>query len=87
LADIRLKEKGKLCFVLPRGLLTGVSWFLARALLASNYSTEYVVVSYEPDAYNFSESTSLGECMIVASKDRAHATTEETTFVILLSCF
>lgn len=84
LADIWLRKDGKLCFVLPRGLLSGVSWFLARALLASNYHIEYIIVSYERDNYNFSESTSLSECMVIARKVKEHAKNEETRFVILL---
>lgn len=84
LADVQLQNGGKLCFVLPRGFLSGVSWFLARALLASNYHIEYVIVSYEPGNYNFSESTSLSECMIIARKVEEHAESEETGFIILL---
>lgn len=84
LADMRLKETGKLCFVLPKGLLSGISWFLARVLLAAKYHVEYVVVSYEAGNYNFSESTSLSECLIVAQKTEEHWSNEETTFVILL---
>lgn len=68
LADVKLQLEGKVCFVLPKGLLSGVSWFLARALLASSYNIEHIIVSYEPNCYNFSESTSLSECMVIARK-------------------
>lgn len=84
LADMRLKKDGKLCFVLPKGLLSGTSWFLARTLLAERYHVQYVVVSYEADNYNFSHSTSLSECLIVAQKTEEHFENEETTFVLLL---
>lgn len=94
LADSRLKEEGRLCFVLPRGLLSGTSWFLARTLFASKYHVEYVVVSFDPGNYNFSESTSLSECLFVARKVKentdhqyttfAHEENEQTTFVIVL---
>jgi hypothetical protein len=84
LSDMRLKIDGKLCFVLPKGLLSGISWFLARTLLASKYHLEYVVVSYEPGANNFSESTSLSECLFVAQKVEKHEEIEETTFITLL---
>jgi hypothetical protein len=84
LADAQLSTQGKLCFVLPRGLLTGVSWFLGRALLAQKYHMEYVIVSYEAGSYNFSESTSLSECMIIGKKVDVHLPNERTTFVILL---
>jgi len=84
LADMRLKKDGKLCFVLPKGVLSGTSWFLARVLLAERYHVQYVVVSYEPGNYNFSHSTSLSECLIVAQKTEEHFENEETTFVLLL---
>jgi len=84
LADIKLRGGGKLCFVLPRSLLSGVSWFLARALLAYNYYIEDVIVSYEPNHYNFSESTSLSECMVIARKTVEQSGDDETRFVVLL---
>lgn len=84
LADLRLQKDGKLCFVLPKGLLSGTSWFLGRTLLASKYYMKYVVVSYEPNHYNFSESTSLSECLFIAEKMENHEDSEETTFVTVL---
>ena len=86
LANIRVKEDGKICFVLPKSLLTGVSWFLARALLASRYHVEYLIVSYDSEnGYNFSESTSLSECLLVAKRVREHQGNEVTKFVTLLN--
>lgn len=84
LADTLLKIGGRLCLVLPKGLLSGVSWFLARTLLAEHYHVEYVIVSYEKGQYNFSESTSLSECMIVAKRVENHPENENTKFIILL---
>jgi hypothetical protein len=85
LADMRLKNGGKLCFVLPKNLLSGTSWFLARTMIAAKYHLQYVVVSYEPGANNFSESTSLSECLFVAEKvAEEHNANQKTTFVTLL---
>jgi len=84
LADLRLKPNGKICFVLPKGLLSGISWFLGRVLLAARYRLKYVIVSYEPNNYNFSESTSLSECMFVAERADKHRDGEETTFITVL---
>lgn len=84
LADLRLKKNGKICFVLPKGLLSGISWFLGRVLIAAKYRLKYVIVSYEPGNYNFSESTSLSECMFVAEKTDKHLGGEKTTFITLL---
>jgi len=84
LADIRLKSNGKICFVLPKGLLSGISWFLGRVLIAAKYHLKYVIVSYEPNNYNFSESTSLSECMFVAERTDNHLDGEQTNFVTIL---
>jgi len=80
-----VKEGGRIAFVLPRSLLSGVGWFLARALLASKFHLEYVVVSYDSQGgYNFSESTALSECLIVARKVREHGENEKTCIAALL---
>jgi hypothetical protein len=85
LAHLWLKEKGKICFVLPKNFLSGISWFLARCLIASRYHLEYVIVSYDSQGgYNFSESTSLSECLFCAKKIQNHLKDELTKFVILL---
>jgi hypothetical protein len=77
---------GVIAFVLPRGVLAGISWFLARTLLASKFHVEYVIVSSDPRrGYNFSEGTSLSETLIVAKRVEKHSDNEETVFVNLLS--
>jgi len=86
LAHVKVREGGKICFVLPKSLLNGVSWFLARCLLIANYHIEYIVISYDAqDGYNFSESTSLSECLLIARKTKKHTENEKTNFIILLS--
>jgi hypothetical protein len=83
LASLYLSENGKIAFVLPKSLLTGISWFLIRAYLLEKFHIEYVVVSYDKDdGYNFSESTSLSEVLIVAQKKKEYI--EPTKFVCLL---
>jgi type I restriction-modification system DNA methylase subunit len=84
LAHKFVKENGKIGFVLPKNVLSATSWFLARCLLASDYHLEYIVVSYDPEGYNFSYSTNLSECLLVARKVSLHSPEEETKFVILL---
>lgn len=80
-----VKPGGVIAFVLPRNLLSGVSWFLARALLASKFHVKYIVVSSDSEnGYNFSENTSLSECLIVAKRIDKHDPNEETTFINLL---
>jgi len=81
-----VKNGGIIAFVLPRGLLAGTSWFLARTLLASEFHVKYVIVSSDPKrGYNFSEGTSLSETLIVARRTDRHSDDDETVFVNLLS--
>ena len=76
---------GVIAFVLPRSFLAGVSWFLGRVLLASKFHVKYVVVSSDPvRGYNFSEGTSLSECLVVAKRVDRHREDEETIFVNLV---
>ncbi len=85
LAHRFIRDGGVIAFVLPRNLLMGVSWFLARVLLATRYHLKYVVVSSDPEnGYNFSEGTSLSEVLIVAKRQDKHSPDEETVFINLL---
>jgi hypothetical protein len=68
LGDKYLKEQGRLALVLPRSILSGVAWEKTRKLLEQNYEIEYIIVSHEPDHWNFSENTQLSEVLIVAQK-------------------
>ncbi|MGC9113419.1 MAG: N-6 DNA methylase, partial [Acidilobus sp.] len=79
-----VKPGGMIAFVLPRGVLSGVSWFLARSLLASKFHVNYAIVSSDAEnGYNFSENTSLSEALIVARRVEKHDPGEETVFVTL----
>ena len=68
LADRYLKKEGRLALVLPRALLSGVAWEKTRALINENYHLEWVMVSHEPDHWNFSENTDLSEVLVIARK-------------------
>jgi len=69
LADEYLTQEGRLGLVLPRAVLSGVSWEKVREKLLREYHVEYVITSYEaPDGWNFSENTALSEVLIVAKK-------------------
>lgn len=73
LADRRVKPGGRLAVVLPQGLLSGVAWSKTRDLVGKGYQVEYLIVSHEPDHWNFSENTNLSECLTVARKRRNEA--------------
>jgi hypothetical protein len=80
-----VRPGGTIAFVLPRNLLAGISWFPARALLASKFHVRYVIVSSDPvGGYNFSEGASLSEVLLVATRVDRHEDSEETVFVNLL---
>jgi hypothetical protein len=79
-----LDEDCVIAFVLPRAVLAGISWFLARVLLALKFHLKYVIVSSDSEkGYNFSEGASISEVLLVAKKTSKHEPSEETTFVIL----
>ncbi len=80
-----VKPGGVIAFVLPKNVLSGISWFLARALLASKFHVKYVIVSNDAEnGYNFSEGTSLSEALIVAERVDGHEPSEETRFIMLM---
>jgi hypothetical protein len=84
LASGLINNGGKIAFVLPKSFLTGISWFLVRNLLLRKFHLEHIVVSYDAkNGYNFSESTSLSETLIVARKREPNGENEETTITIL----
>jgi len=76
LADRYLKEEGRLALVIPRALLSGVAWEKTRQLLEENYHLEWLIVSHEPDHWNFSENTNLSEVLVIARK-REHEDKDE----------
>lgn len=77
-------NSGRIAFVLPKSVLSGASWFLIRTLLLEKFHLEYVVVSYDKEhGYNFSESTDLSECLIIARKTEP-SIEHLTKFVMLL---
>ncbi|MEM4306589.1 MAG: hypothetical protein QXD61_11535 [Candidatus Caldarchaeum sp.] len=69
LADKYLTPRGRLGLVLPRTVLSGVSWQAVREKLLKDYHVECIITSYQgDDNWNFSENTSLSEVLLVARK-------------------
>lgn len=82
LGDKYLDAEGRAGFVLPRSVLTGVSWQKVREILLESYHVEYIITSYQsPKNWNFSENTSLSEVMLVVRKTKEKD--KYTTFVNL----
>lgn len=70
IADPFVKYGGRIALVLPKALLSGVSWQPTRDLLKKKYRVEFVIASHDPTRWNFSESTKLSEVLVVAKKIR-----------------
>jgi len=63
----QLNKGGRLAFVIPRSIISGMSWRKIRELLVNDYHVELIVVSHQaPGNWNFSENTSLSEALVVA---------------------
>ena len=67
-ADRYIKPGGRIALVLPKSVLSGVAWDRTRDLLRGKYRLEYIVASHDPTRWNFSESTSLSEVLLVAKR-------------------
>jgi len=84
LADKYLVEGGRLGLVLPRAVLSGVSWQKVRDMLLEKYHIEYIITSFEaPNSWNFSENTDLSEVLLVARKLQKGEKQTHTIFVNL----
>jgi hypothetical protein len=83
LSDKHVKQGGRIAFVLPITLATGEAWGKTRALIASRYHLETVVVSHDADRPNFSENTNLSELLFIARKLVSGEKPGETTYINL----
>ena len=75
LAASLLKPFGRIGLVLPRSMLSGVSWEKVRAEIQADFQIVYIVSNFDAvgsgralDGWNWSENTALGEVLIVAEK-------------------
>jgi hypothetical protein len=84
IADKYLVENCRMGLVLPRAVLSGVSWKKVREKLLKDYHIEYIITSYETDnQWNFSENTDLSEVLLVARKTHNEDKSRYTFFVNL----
>jgi hypothetical protein len=68
IADRYVKSGGRIALILPKALLSGVSWEPSRNLINQGYRIEYLIASQDPERWNFSESTDLSEVMMIMQK-------------------
>ena len=64
---LRLGE-GRLALVLPITVCTGPSWQQTRSLIERDFALDMVITSHDPLRWNFSDSTSLSEALIIATR-------------------
>jgi hypothetical protein len=83
IADKRLREGGRMAFVLPVALASGEAWRINRRMIADGYHLETVIVSHDATRPNFSENTDLSEIMFVARKLKRKEAASNTTYINL----
>lgn len=85
-ASPRLRPgEGRLALVLPATVCTGPSWQQTRDLIQRDFVLDAVITSHDPSRWNFSDSTSLSEALLIATRRHAMPADVEhrTTFVNL----
>lgn len=90
LGDILLKQNGRVGFVIPRGILSGVSWEKIRTLIFNKYEIKYIISNQDTgckamgiEGWNWSENTDLGEVMIIAEKSNKTLDEKEVIYINL----
>lgn len=79
IGDKMLKLNGRMGLVMPRAILSGVSWEKIRELLQDKYEIEYIISNF--DTWSWSEDTDLGEVLIIARKTDKPEEERETCYV------
>jgi hypothetical protein len=84
LADKLIKDNGRLGIVIPRAILSAVSWGIIRNYLNEHYELKYVISNHDPgndkvEGWNWSENTKLGEVLLILEKTRKKA--KETIYI------
>ena len=69
IGDRKIKRGGRLAIVLPKALLSGVSWGESRQLVNEKYRIDHVIVSHDAERWNFSDSTDLSEVLLAATRN------------------
>ncbi len=61
-------SEGRLALILPLTVCTGSSWQQTRSLIERDFVLDMVIVSHDPQRWNFSDSTDLSEALIIATR-------------------
>lgn len=88
LADKLIKMGGRIGVVIPRAILSGVSWKKIREMLWNKYEIEYIISNYDPgnrvekvEGWNWSENTDLGEVIIISRKTKKLISDRKITYI------
>ena len=68
--------EGRIALVLPATVCTGPAWAQTRALIEQEFALDMVITSHDPQRWNFSDSTSLSEVLIIATRRRKGKTSK-----------
>ena len=60
--------EGRIALVLPATVCTGPAWRQTRELIEREFALDMVITSHDPLRWNFSDSTSLSEVLIIATR-------------------
>jgi hypothetical protein len=92
LAPGLLNKTGVIAFIIPRAILSGVSWQKIRQLFYDEFEIKYIISNYDPgdksinvDGWSWSENTDLGEVMIIAQRTDKPLNERETVYVNLIN--
>lgn len=88
LGDKLLKDGGIMGIIIPRGILSGVSWTIVRQKLMKSYSVKYIISNYDAggegrdiEPWNWSEDIHIGEVMLIVKKINKKNKNNETILV------
>ncbi len=76
------KDKGKLAKIIPATACVSENGRAERQYIANNFHIEMVVTSHDPKRINFSENTSIHECLVIGK--RSENKSKPTRFIQLV---
>ena len=74
-------RRGRLAKVIPATACTAKNGRVERQYLATNYHIDMIITSHDPKKINFSENTSIHECLLVGTREKN--TSKATRFIQL----
>jgi len=92
LGDKLLLPGGRMGIVIPRAILSGVSWKKIREMLLNRYEIKYIVSNHDPgnrnigiEPWNWSENTDLSEVLIITEKrkEKKKSTRDKVLYINL----